>query len=249
MYYQGKLQEIEGELLVLKEQGNYKNIGCAFVSFKDKNCTYESLEDLETWKIKLREDPLLIKAELEEWEIEQAPPPNDVIWHNLNKSYNMSVCTKGILFLLPLILSISFVFGVVYLEERLTLEGEWNVAIIVKYFAPACLVLINFLAVPYFLYFFEERNKYEQKSDKDESFIHKNIIYMILNGLFIPFIVSAILVPPPLLNEDGTPKYPTHFPVIKEPISLFDESGMGVSVKSFSFNAFSNSEFFARYLS
>ena len=71
-YYLEKLEEIEAKWQKLQQQATSENIGVAFVSFKDKECVSETIDEFDLVKTKLVSHPRYKDLEIEHWEVEQA---------------------------------------------------------------------------------------------------------------------------------------------------------------------------------
>mmetsp|Transcript_35630 Transcript_35630/g.34658 ORF Transcript_35630/g.34658 Transcript_35630/m.34658 type:complete len:184 (+) Transcript_35630:328-879(+) len=83
-YFEKKLEEVEEEWEQLKKSANYQNVGVAFVTFKDKDCVKDTIEELELVKSKLVGKSHYDDLDIKNWEVEQAQPTNDIIWNEIN---------------------------------------------------------------------------------------------------------------------------------------------------------------------
>ena len=88
-----------------------------------------------------------------------------------------------------------------------------SVEILLKYVTPIILGLYSFYYLPKLIYKIVQYEKHERKSEKEESFLRKNVFMMILNCLIIPFLICAVLktLEPERSLEDAlpqTPKFP-----------------------------------------
>jgi transcription elongation factor len=52
-YYKGKLSKVEADWEFLKVRQYRENAGIAFVSFRDKNCVIDAIDEIEIYKVKL----------------------------------------------------------------------------------------------------------------------------------------------------------------------------------------------------
>ena len=67
----------------------------------------------------------------------------------------------------------------------------YSIQILEKFISPLILAIFNYYALPWVIFKIVQLSRYERKSEKDESFMNKNIFFMIMNGLIIPLIVCA----------------------------------------------------------
>ena len=63
---------------------NNKNAGIAFVSFRDKDCVIQTIDEIDIAKLKLAEEEAAVRLKLHEWTVEEGIPPSDIIWADLN---------------------------------------------------------------------------------------------------------------------------------------------------------------------
>jgi hypothetical protein len=95
---------------------NYENVGIAFVSFKDKNCVTDTIEEMDLVKTKLVGKKHYDALEIKNWEVEMAYPTNDIIWAELGNRVNRSFPTKVLLNLFILFLSVIVILSIVLLD-------------------------------------------------------------------------------------------------------------------------------------
>lgn len=88
----------------------------AFVSFKDKNCVTETIDEIDIVKTKLVGKEHYDALEIKNWEVDNAVPTNDIIWPEINKGQDRSIIIKGFLILLPFITSVFVITGITYLD-------------------------------------------------------------------------------------------------------------------------------------
>lgn len=65
--------------------------------------------------------------------------------------------------------------------------------LLVKYITPLFLVFYNYYICPLILFKVVQYERYERRSEKEDSFMTKHILFMVLNSLIIPFCVCAYL--------------------------------------------------------
>lgn len=60
------------------------NLGIAFISFKDKECVFDTLEEIELVRQKMLDDQANVRLGLQNWKVDQAYSPTDINWDQLN---------------------------------------------------------------------------------------------------------------------------------------------------------------------
>lgn len=58
-------------------------MGFAFISFKDRGCVTETLEEIDLVKQNLAGDKKSVKLGIADWQVERAYPPADIIWEDI----------------------------------------------------------------------------------------------------------------------------------------------------------------------
>ncbi len=69
-YFKKKLDEVELMWEELKKSVNYSNVGVSFVTFKDKDCVFETIDELELVKTKLVGKAHYDELDIKNWEVE-----------------------------------------------------------------------------------------------------------------------------------------------------------------------------------
>ena len=82
-YYQEQLNEIDKEIEKIQHDSKKQNMGFAFVSFKERRCVMETLEEIELVKQDLISRGKLDKLGIENWEAINAYAPSDLIWEDI----------------------------------------------------------------------------------------------------------------------------------------------------------------------
>jgi hypothetical protein len=100
----------------LKESCKNENIGVSFVSFKDKDCVNETIEELDIVKTKLVGKEHYDRLDIRNWEVEQAIPTNDIIWHEVNKGKSRPIVVRVLLTLIPSLVALVVVAGLTYID-------------------------------------------------------------------------------------------------------------------------------------
>ena len=88
----------------------------AFVSFKEKDCVNDTIEEMDLVKTKLVGKEHYDLLEIKNWEVEVAYPNNDIIWSELNKSRGRMLPVKILLVLLPFMVSIATSLVLIYFD-------------------------------------------------------------------------------------------------------------------------------------
>ena len=84
-HYREKLKKAEVDWVELKARQLRENAGVAFVSFRDKSCVAESMEELAITKVRYEDSEVPDKLGIESWEFEEAMPKSDIIWSEINQ--------------------------------------------------------------------------------------------------------------------------------------------------------------------
>mmetsp|Transcript_35630 Transcript_35630/g.34661 ORF Transcript_35630/g.34661 Transcript_35630/m.34661 type:complete len:94 (+) Transcript_35630:1021-1302(+) len=58
---------------------------------------------------------------------------------------------------------------------------------------PLILILFNYYIIPYVVFMIVQYEKHELKSEKEDSFLTKNVFYMIVNSLILPFLAFILI--------------------------------------------------------
>lgn len=103
----------------MKDSGNRENLGVAFVSFKDKDCVNDTIEEFDLVKTKLVGKEHYDILDIQNWEVEVAYPTSDIVWSDLNKGKGRILPVKVLLNLVPLIVSGLVALALVMLDEHM----------------------------------------------------------------------------------------------------------------------------------
>jgi hypothetical protein len=80
----------------------------------------------------------------------------------------------------------------------------------ISYLLPIGLVFYNFIILPFILFRIEKFKKHERKSKKEDNFVKLNTFYIIMNSIFIPFVMLSMthyqMVD--IIEEADAPFYP-----------------------------------------
>lgn len=191
-YYKLRLAEIEEKWDELSKSAESENAGVAFVSFKTRDAVIDTIEEIDIVKTKLVGKEHYDALEIKNWEVDMAPPPSDIIWTELNKGGSKSTILKIFIKGFPIVCSIVVIWVITFFDFE---NKKWPFALrlIMKYFSPLFLVYYSFYLMPLLVYRVEHLNKYERKTEKEESFITASIRVMINNCLILPYFGSTLI--------------------------------------------------------
>lgn len=68
----------------IQENSKKQNLGIAFISFKDRDCVFDTLDEIELVRQNMLNDKQNVRLGLQNWKVEQAFPPSDINWDNIN---------------------------------------------------------------------------------------------------------------------------------------------------------------------
>jgi hypothetical protein len=91
-------------------------VGVAFVSFKEKECVNDTIEEMDLVKTKLVGKDQYDTLDIKNWEVEVAYPNNDIIWSELNRMKGRMLIVKILLVLLPFLVSVVVSMMMVYFD-------------------------------------------------------------------------------------------------------------------------------------
>lgn len=174
----------------------------------------ETIDEFDLVKTKLVSHPRYKDLEIEHWEVEQAQPASDIIWTQMNKGKTRSFPVRFLLFFLPAILSVLSMTIAIRVDQSFKQQQNFEaLSVFNKYLISFGLCLFNFALLPYIIFKVVQIERNELKSTKEQSFVTKNIILMILNSLVIPYVIFSIFTfsaDDLHVNEDvrETPKIP-----------------------------------------
>lgn len=63
-HYTRRLEEIDIKIREIQEQAKKMNLGIAFISFKDKECVYETLDEIELVRQRMLDDQANVRLGL-----------------------------------------------------------------------------------------------------------------------------------------------------------------------------------------
>ena len=55
-HYRERLEKVDQKMKEIQEQSKKRNLGIAFISFKDRDCVYDTLEEIELVRQRMLED-------------------------------------------------------------------------------------------------------------------------------------------------------------------------------------------------
>ena len=92
-------------------------MGIAFVAFKDKDCVWETLDEMDLVKQRLAEDQRIKDLGLLDWQVAEAYAPNDIDWNTLNMQKSNDVSCSCFLMVMVRLMSFLFILSLVYLDQ------------------------------------------------------------------------------------------------------------------------------------
>ena len=174
-YYREKLKKVQFEWVQLKNRQLKENAGITFVSFRDKSSVVEIIEEIDILKAKLEGNEKYDKLDIEDWEVEESIPSNDIIWSEINKGRKLPYLIK---LTLTTLIPILFCSGVMYflffidMEMPFLIEMPYEVVIALKYLVPTSVFLISLFVMPRILFSISlKAERHERKSHKEESYM------------------------------------------------------------------------------
>jgi len=82
-HFQERIKAIDQEIGELQARSKKANLGIAFISFKERDCATETLDEMELVKQNLTEDKKASELGVANWKVERACPPSDIIWSEI----------------------------------------------------------------------------------------------------------------------------------------------------------------------
>ena len=193
-YYQQKYEQVVSEWETLRDSAGGENIGVAFVSFREKECVAETIDEIDIVKAKLVGKEHYDMLDIRNWEVEQACPTSDIIWHELGRGKSRNGLVKWVLAGVPVAIGMGVVFGMVYVDYWLRNgTNHAYLVILYRYCCPLLLVYFTYYLLPYLVFKVVQWERNERKSEKEESFMRKNTLHMVLNSLILPFLGIALI--------------------------------------------------------
>lgn len=118
----------------------------------------------------------------------------------MNKGRTRPYLIRFLLSFLPTILSAITIASLVYIDYSFKYESLTGISVLNKYLISVGLCAFNYYFLPYIIFKIVQIERNELKSAKEQSFVSKNIMLMILNTLVFPYLVSALLT---FMNDDN----------------------------------------------
>lgn len=101
------VQECDDKIKQIQQECKKQNLGFAFISFKNKDCVLETIDEIELVRQNLMSDQKVLKLGIKDWQVQEAYPPTDIIWseiHHLAK--NNSFCKPFCIYALVICVSV-----------------------------------------------------------------------------------------------------------------------------------------------
>jgi len=191
-YYREKLEQTEEEWRRQKELSQTSNIGVAFVSFRNRDCVAQTIDEIDI----VKSQPLSDFCELlhiKDWEVEQASPVNDIIWTEMNKGRARSLLVRLLLTLLPLLVAAAVVFGSVFIDRKLNDAVPGYLTVGLKYLLSLALVVFTLYILPAVVFLVVKAERHERVSTREDTLTFMTVATMMLSMLVLPFVANAIL--------------------------------------------------------
>lgn len=83
------IKECDERIKRIQHDSKKKNLGFAFVSFKNKDCVFETIDEIELVRQNLMTDQKVLRLGIKDWQVNEAYPPTDIIWseiHHLSRN-------------------------------------------------------------------------------------------------------------------------------------------------------------------
>lgn len=148
------------------------------------------MEELAIMKARYEDSEVPDKLGIESWSFEDAMPRSDIIWSELNQGQALNTFSRFLLStLIPFLLSLGLTLALLYLDQEIAhqidIPNELTIAF--KYLIPIAVFLISVFVMPKFLFKVALKAEgHERKSHKEESYVLKNMFYMVCNTLLAP---------------------------------------------------------------
>lgn len=110
----------------------------------------------------------------------------------MNKGKTRPFLVRFILSFLPAILSVLTLSFAIYIDQSFKQQNFEALSVFNKYLLSFGLCLFYFALLPFIIFKVVQIERNELKSSKEQSFVTKNIILMILNTLIIPYVIFSI---------------------------------------------------------
>mmetsp|Transcript_44378 Transcript_44378/g.32431 ORF Transcript_44378/g.32431 Transcript_44378/m.32431 type:complete len:337 (+) Transcript_44378:1439-2449(+) len=122
-----------------------------------------------------------------------------------------------LLAVIPFLVSIVVIFGLLWADSYLwKVAPEW-LHLPLMILVPLVLIFFNYQVVPYIVFGMVQVERHELKSEKERSFLQKNLLFMILNSLILPFLSFVSITylhdyPDVIMPDTPKPSKPIHPP-------------------------------------
>ena len=180
-----------------------KNLGFAFVSFKEKDCVTDTLEEIDLVKLNLIDDKKTKKLWIQNWTVQNAYKPSDIIWNELQNISNPDSFTKSLgIILANLGISTVLFSFFIFLESLDTTIDAFN--IVIRYVSPMVLGFYILYLHPQIVFRFTQQENHDRKSLKETSFLSKHNFMLVFNMMMAPFLAGLILLE--IFPDKGAPK-------------------------------------------
>lgn len=175
------------ETAQLIEQYPHRTTGMAFITFRNKAAAEQLVADPKIMS-SLFGRSTAVQCKL-------APSPRDIKWENIHLTGSFRGFLIVVLNILLVFVSMLVIAPATVLDELTPLidnlekafnEDSYIRLTITDYLPPFILILINSNLLPYLVRYVSQKSRYWLKSHQATYILHGNIIYLILNTIFIP---------------------------------------------------------------
>lgn len=167
-------------------------MGFAFVSFKEKDCVTDTLEEIDLVKLNLIDDKKTKKLWVQNWTVQNAYKPSDIIWNELHNISNPDSFWKSLGIILANLLLSMVVFFIFLLIEKVDTPID-ALNLVLYYVSPMVLALYILFVHPQILFKFTLYENHDRKSLKETSFLSKHSFMLVFNLMLAPFLAGLIL--------------------------------------------------------
>ena len=131
------------------------------------------------------------KLNIEDWVVDQAYPPSDIIWADIEQVQENGTCKS----FLPFI-NLSASFGVIFVAmffDQWAFRDQKAIMLVIQYFCPFLVALFTLWGSPLIIFELTQLEYNERKSVKEASFLGKLNFMLTFNLIFCPYIANLVL--------------------------------------------------------
>ena len=141
------IKQVDSEIKEIQKESLRKNMGFAFISFKEKDHVQETLEEIELVRQNLMSKKTIALG-IADWKVQQAYPPSDIIWSEIQNISEKDLSYRSYLLqFLNLVTSILAVMTILFFDD-LILKHNTAALLVAQYFCPLLLAFFNLYLNP-----------------------------------------------------------------------------------------------------